>query len=165
MSLAGQRFDPGRYAVIPRTLTFLTRPGEVLLQRVPPGRGAWAGLYNGVGGHVERGEDPLTSAHREVREESGLTADLTLRGVVLVDTGEAIGIGLYVFHGESPSGQLQPGPEGSLEWVAFADLPNRPLVEDLRVLLPRVVGADDSPIFSAVYRHSEGGRLNIQFAP
>jgi 8-oxo-dGTP diphosphatase len=165
VSLAGQRIDPGRYAVIPRTLVFLTRPGEVLLQRVPPGRGAWAGLYNGLGGHVERGEDPLTSARREVREESGLIVeDLRLRGIVIVDAEALLGIGLYVFTGEGPPGKARAGPEGGLEWIQTADLLDCPLVEDLHVLLPRLLPSDDSPPFAAVYTYAGDGRLTIHFA-
>ena len=34
------------------------------------------------GGHLEPGEDPLTAAHRELLEETGLTAALALVGVI-----------------------------------------------------------------------------------
>src|SRR3989304_623329 len=123
MSLAGQRLQPERYSVTPRTLTFLPRPGEVLLMRVPPGRGAWAGCYNGVGGHLEQGEDPLTSAVREIAEETGLAAEaMQLAGVVVVDTGGTPGIGLYVFRGTGPPGEPTPGREGTAEWVETARL-------------------------------------------
>jgi 8-oxo-dGTP diphosphatase len=162
--LAGQRLDTERYTVVPRTLVFLTRPGEVLLQRVPPGRGPWAGLYNGLGGHIERGEDPQRSAQREVEEESGLRAEaLRLRGVVLVDTKQSIGIGLYVFTGGAPPGPLQSGLEGTLEWVATDQVTSLPLVQDLTILLPRVLGPDGPP-FSAVYTYDDEGELSVRFA-
>ncbi|HSB89644.1 MAG TPA: NUDIX domain-containing protein [Anaerolineales bacterium] len=164
MSLAGQRLDTDRYTVVPRTLVFLTRPGEVLLQRVPPGRGPWGGLYNGLGGHIERGEDPLRSAQREVEEESGLRAEaLRLRGVVLVDTKQSVGIGLYVFTGGATSGPLQSGPEGTLEWVGTDQVASLPLVQDLTILLPRVL-APSGPPFSAVYTYDDEGELTVRFA-
>lgn len=164
MSLAGQRVDPKRYTVVPRTLVFLTRPGEVLLQKVPPGRGAWAGLYNGLGGHLEAGEDPLTGARREAREEAGLEVEsLRLRGVVIVDTGAAPGIGLYIFSGVVASDPAGPGPEGDLEWIRTSDLARIPLVEDLPTLLPRLLDPT-APPFSAVYAYEDGGALRIRFA-
>ncbi|HHH82541.1 MAG TPA: NUDIX domain-containing protein, partial [Chloroflexi bacterium] len=68
MALSGQRIQPERFTLIPRTLVFLLRGDRVLLMRLHENRGAWAGKYNGVGGHVEAGEDPLTAAMRETAE-------------------------------------------------------------------------------------------------
>ncbi len=79
MSLAGQRLQPERYALIPRTLTFLFNKDEILLIKVPENRGAWTGLFNGVGGHIERGEEPHSAALREIFEETRLSpASLSL---------------------------------------------------------------------------------------
>jgi 8-oxo-dGTP diphosphatase len=166
MSLPGQRIQPNRYTVIPRTLTFLTRPGQVLLMRVPTGKGAWAGLYNGLGGHIEQGEDPLTSARRELLEETGLPpVDLRLSGVVLVDTGSRPGIGLYICTGQLPDGVVRSGPEGSPEWINLSDLHRLPLVEDLPALLERALSIQpNAPPFSAAYTYDAEGRLDIHFA-
>lgn len=165
MSLAGQRLDPTRYHVVPRTLTFLTRDDRVLLLRVPQTRGAWAGRYNGVGGHLEPGEDPASGARREVREETGLeTERLTLRGVILIDTGQPTGIALYVFHGTCAQGEPKAGQEGEAAWVRIEDLGSVPLVEDLPALLPRVLASTEAtPPFSAVYRYDAQGQLTIHF--
>lgn len=166
MSLAGQNVQPTRYTVVPRTLVFLTRPGAVLLLRIPPGRGAWSGLYNGVGGHLEQGEDPLRGAAREVREETGLTPyRLRLCGVVLVDTGSRPGIGLYVFRGRARGAAAPAGPEGAAAWVPVEALDGLPLVEDLPTLLPRVLKQRaGAPPFCAVYRYDPAGALQIEFA-
>ena len=88
-----------RYQVIPRTLCFITHGEEVLLLLGGARKRLWAGRYNGLGGHVEAGEDIYTSARREVREEAGLEAhDLRLRGVVHADAGDpAAGILFFVF--------------------------------------------------------------------
>ena len=53
MSLDGQRLDQGRYAVIPRTLSFIVRQNEILLIKLASNRAGWSGRYNGIGGHVE----------------------------------------------------------------------------------------------------------------
>ena len=166
MSLAGQRAQLHRYTLIPRTLSFLLRDDKVLLLRLPEGLGAWGDHFNGVGGHIEQGEDPLSAARREIREETGLAPErLILSGVVIVDTGERPGIGLYVFVGEAKSEDLQPSPEGFPMWIAQHNLEKLPLVEDLPVLLPRAIASYHASVpFSAIYTYNHAGELMMKFA-
>lgn len=166
MSLAGQRLQPDRYTIVPRTLIFLTRKDQVLLLRLGSDRGEWTGLLNGLGGHIERGEDPLQSARREIEEEIGRSAkDLRLAGVVNIDTGSSPGIGLYVFVGEIEKGELEAGSEGTPEWVSIDAIEEASLVEDLPILLPRALEClEGAAPFSARYEYSEAGELRIRFS-
>ena len=166
MSLDGQRLDPDRYAVIPRTISFIVRLSEILLIKLPQDHPGWAGRYNGVGGHVEIGEDPLSAARREVLEETGLTVSgQNLVGVVMVDTGHSPGIGLFVFVGKSIEGNLEASSEGTPAWLPLDDLGAFQLVEDLDFLIPHALQAySEGTIFFAAYTYNSQGALNIALA-
>jgi 8-oxo-dGTP diphosphatase len=166
MPASDQGASQPRYALIPRVLIFLQRPGETLLIRGAPSKRLWANRYNGVGGHIERGEDPLSAARRELLEETGLTSDdLRLRGVITIDAGPERGVGLYVYTGSPSSGSLKPSSEGELEWVASDRLADLPLVEDLPALLAHLEALPlASPPFSAAYTYAPDGALQIRFA-
>lgn len=154
-----------RYSIIPRTLIFITRGDAVLMIKGAPTKRLWANQYNGIGGHIDRGEDALSSAQRELYEETGLE-DVALRlvGTVIVNAGEQRGIGLFVFRGEYARGDLHPSPEGQLEWVPIDRLRDFPLVEDLQILLPKVIQMrPGDPPFSALYFYDEQDQLRIAF--
>jgi 8-oxo-dGTP diphosphatase len=158
----------GRYRVIPRSLCFITHNDAVLLLRGGPHKRLWAGRYNGIGGHVERGEDVYTAAAREIREETGLQVhNLQLRGVVHVDAGDpTTGILVFVFTAVAVNRQVVPSAEGALEWWSVGDLPVADMVEDLPVLLPKVLAmAPTDPPFAAFYGYDAEDRLVISFVP
>ena len=61
----------GRWLTIPRTLCFVFNGDDLLLMRRAAHKRVFPNRYNGVGGHIERDEDPYTSAKREILEETG----------------------------------------------------------------------------------------------
>jgi 8-oxo-dGTP diphosphatase len=130
-----------RYQTIPRVLVFLRNGSDVLLIKGSPQKRIWANQYNGVGGHVERDEDVITAARREILEETGLeTTSLKLQAVVNIDAGDpALGILMFVFTGWSSERRTRPSDEGELSWVPIDELRRYELVEDLDWLLPKVL--------------------------
>ena len=156
-----------RYQVVPRTLCFVRNGNDVLLLKGAPTKRIWANRYNGLGGHVERGEDLYNAMLREVREEAGLDLrDLHLAAVVHADGGDPqLGILFFVFTGWSETREVIPSSEGALEWHDVRALPTSNMAPDLPVILPRLLALPPSvpPLFLA-YQYDEEDRLVITFA-
>jgi 8-oxo-dGTP diphosphatase len=165
MSVAEQNINDKRYKIIPRVLVFTFRADEVLLIELLPKNGKitnWTGKLNGPGGHVEHGEDLLFAAQRELREETGLTADLSLAGTVMVDVSAGLGIGLFVFRGINPHGELCHSPEGIPRWIRMDELEHYPVVEDVIIFLNAIWNkTPDGGPFSGRSFYDEAGKLVV----
>ena len=165
MPQSDQGITNDRYTVIPRTAIFLRRGDLVLLLKGAPTKRLWANKYNGLGGHVERGEDVFSAAQRELLEETGLTADLWLCGTLIVDAGET-GICLYIFSGELPEGEGEPesSEEGIAEWIPFDRIGELDVVEDIPILLSKIryIQRGDPP-FSALSYYDKNEKLIVEF--
>ncbi|MBE9525015.1 MAG: NUDIX domain-containing protein, partial [Chloroflexi bacterium] len=166
MPVSDQGISVQRYMLVPRTLIFVTHGDQLLLIKGAAGKRLWAGRYNGIGGHVEQGEDFLSAAERELDEETGLkNIDLWLCGTVTIDTGQNPGIALYVFRGESAEkAPLKFSEEGTPTWISQSQILALPLVEDLFILLPKVLGTDlKNPPFAARYYYDQQDQLVVSF--
>jgi 8-oxo-dGTP diphosphatase len=165
-----------RFQAIPRTLLLITshsgdngrkEPRDLLLLKGAPTKRLWANRYNGLGGHVEAGEDVLAAAQRELAEETGLIGvALTLRGVINIDTGvdeqgPRPGVLLFVFTGETSMREVKATVEGTPEWIPLTQLEDYPLLDDLYAVIPLALG--NGPIFYGHYSPRADGSMSYHF--
>lgn len=168
MGAKAQGADAQRYQIIPRVLVFVTnRSGRVLLLQGAADKKIWAGLWNGIGGHVEAGETVLDAARRELAEEAGLNCSKWLFcGQVLIELNSGPGIGIFVFRASGISGEMTASEEGNLAWFDLDEALKLSLVEDLPTLLPLVLRHKASqPPFWARYQYNDLDQLVISFSP
>jgi 8-oxo-dGTP diphosphatase len=158
-----QGFDRTRYKVIVRSLIFIVCQDEVLLIKGAPTKKIWPNLFNGIGGHVEKGEDILSSARRELFEETGIRCDsLENKGSIMIDLAENDGILIMIFTGSVKSKEIESTNEGDLYWIPVTQVQNYPLVEDLYTLLPKIFDPKTKYI-SGCY-HFEKDQLMMRFS-
>ena len=114
-----------RYKFILRTLTFMRNGEDILLLKGAPTKRLYANKYNGVGGHVEKGEAIPASALREIHEEVGITDiyNLRLHAVISIDTDLDSGIILFVFTVYTETRSFSESSEGIPEWFNRDNLP------------------------------------------
>ena len=149
---SGRSNTPSRHVVVPRTLCFMLYNGDVLVIKRSPHKRIFPGKINGVGGHVEQGEDVAASAAREIFEETGLAVtDLWLAGVVHVDSrlgqaeplpdGSLPGVFQHCLVRIALGGDVQASDEGELMWVPLADVDGLDWVDGDPGLLRRALEA------------------------
>ena len=156
-----------RYTLSPRTLTFLRNGEDVLLIQRPPDARLFPGMFNGVGGHVERGENIMSAAQREIREETGLDVhNLRLRCILHVDEGaDRAGVLVFVFVGHTERRDVVESSEGTLHWVPLTQINELNLIPDIPLILTRVLALPDNaqPVFARSVVSPDEGVWEVQF--
>ncbi|HCU57157.1 MAG TPA: hypothetical protein DF984_02850 [Anaerolineaceae bacterium] len=164
MPSSEQGVDVKRFSVVPRSLIFLFNDkNQVLLIKGAENKRLWAGKYNGLGGHIEPGEDVLEGALRELAEEAGVEAvPLRLCGQVLVTVNRDQGVAIFIFKGKVKGVEIRASREGELEWISLDSLSSLPMVKDLYELLPRVAAhSKEEPIIIGKYTYNKRDELEI----
>ena len=134
---------------------FITFEEDVLmlLRNKAPNKGKW----NGVGGHIEKGESPYLSMLREIKEETGVALPSVNFGGILTWEGFEIKPGgLFIFSGQSPDKKVTGNGEGVLAWkplkFAFSD---STVVDNIHIFLPPVL-ADAKPChYHFIYKNGK----------
>lgn len=161
----GANATTGRWLTIPRTLCFILNGDDILLMKRASHKRVFPNRYNGVGGHIERDEDPLTSARREILEETGLQVrDVRLHIVYNIDAGEATGIMLFVFTAYTEQRAVVANSEGTLHWIPRSEVYALDLVEDLPLILPRILENPPTVPLFAHLSYDEHDVIQLRFA-
>lgn len=163
----GAEATQGRWLTIPRTLCFVRNGSDILLMKRAPHKRVFPNQYNGLGGHIERDEDPYSGSQREILEESGLRVHhLRLRAIYNIDAGQTTGILLFVFTALSSTRDTHSNAaEGTLHWIPVTQLSELDMVEDLPLILPRILTMPDNapPLFVHV-SYNERDEIQMRFA-
>lgn len=101
------------------TICFIKRGNEILMLNRESS--SWMGMWNGVGGKLEKDETPLQCILREVKEETGISlTDAEYKGNVIWGVDESYSGGMYAYIAELPTTYEYPTPikmeEGILDW-------------------------------------------------
>lgn len=153
-----------RYQLVPRTLVFIRNKDSYLLIHKAKKDSYGFGKLNGIGGHMEKGEDPYQSARREIREETGLVIDaLELAAILLIDINANPGIQIFIFRTQWVDGEFSSSLEGELLWVERELIQDNDKVDkDLPFLMEQVEAyKSGTPPRIIQYSYDEFDKLRI----
>jgi 8-oxo-dGTP diphosphatase len=109
------------------------------LQKGAPNKKINAGLWNGLGGHIESGEDIVSAARRELAEEAGIACKHPVFcGTIMINVTPEEGILLFVFRCNVDEDSYVNSSEGLLTWFRVDQIPVDSIVDDVLFLIDRV---------------------------
>lgn len=124
--------------------SFLHNAGRILILRRSSGVGTYQGRWAGVSGYLEKGDQPITRALKEIEEEIGLAA----KDVQLIKTGEPLRVPdrkkgvtwvVYPFLFESKTDSITVDWEhNEYRWIDSSELTNYETVPMLKETFDRV---------------------------
>ena len=121
--------------VVPATLMFIIRDGQVLL--IVKKRGLGAGKINGPGGKIDPGETPLDCVIRETQEELEITPLSPVKlGELWFSMGEIPDILCHVYRSDDFTGTPTETEEAIPLWVNVSEIPYDQMWADDRLWLP-----------------------------
>lgn len=118
-------------------IVVLTDPvGRVLMQHRSLDAHPEPGRWTPPGGRLEPGEDAAAAAHRELLEETGLTAVLELDRVVEHDGAGGTGVRFHVFTGRTDARQEDVilGEGQAMRFLTRAEITTKELVSNAHLL-------------------------------
>jgi len=110
----------------------------LLVKRASP---PFAGLWSLPGGKSEGNEAPRETARRELKEETGIEADVegvvdTVKVTAGDGSGESANYRLTVFYGRGAGGSLRAGGDAeAAEWVPLEEIEGFPMTEGTTALI------------------------------
>lgn len=132
------------------TICFIKRGNDILLLNRE--RSSWMGMWNGVGGKLEKDETPRSCIIREIKEETGITVtDVEYKGnVTWKSADDSYEGGMYAYIANLAESYEYDTPlkmdEGILDWkkIDWILHPENTGVANLKYFLPLML-SDDRP--------------------
>lgn len=153
-----------RYQVVPRTLVFIKNKDKYLVIHKKKQDSFGFNKLNGVGGHIEKGEEPFESALREIAEETGVEIrNLELAAILFIDINANPGIQVFVFSAGFVRGEFAHSDEGDLQWMSYSEIKESKVVlsevpELIQICKSHKNGS--KPVILK-YTYNESGELRI----
>jgi 8-oxo-dGTP diphosphatase len=156
--------DPDIHNLVICANVFIRRGNKFLvLQRSPQKRWA-AGVVHPVGGKVDLGEDPITAAQREAREEAGVAVkNLSLMAVILeIDPVKTEPGNWMIFHfvGDYDSGEVTQTEEGELLWLTQDEIKQARLFPSVQAVIGHMFDQTTGPVF-ARFEYKTDSEINM----
>jgi len=153
-----------KYQLVPRTVVFIEKGEEILLLHKQKKDSFGYKKLNGIGGHIEQGEDSTEATRREIFEETGLKIkDLELAAMIFIDIRTNPGILLFVYKAKYTGGKLIDSDEGKLIWAKKSDIGHQEnIVKDIPFLI-NIIDSHEIGAKPAIgkYIYDEKGELRI----
>ena len=152
-----------RHTVTPRTLCFVfdETKEKFLLIKFSPKKGHLAWWHNALGGHLEKWEDIIQSANREIQEESWLiVADTRLAWVVHVSDFFEKDVLMFVTQSTAPTIEVTACDEWELLRVAIDQVNDYKIFEDIPLLLDAIRNNPNN-CFTGTSSYDQQGNLSI----
>ena len=142
------------------TICYIDNGRELLLlHRNKKPNDVHEGKWISVGGKLETGETPQDCAKREILEETGLVVEeMAFSGIVTFpDFTPNTDWYTYVFKVTAFSGEVIDCNEGTLEWVPYDHVKDKPTWEGDYKLFDWILS--DRPFFSALFHYNQHQEL------
>lgn len=149
-----------RHIVVPRVLCFIFNKDSVLMLKASKEKD-WYGYYEPPGGHIEKGEDVISAAEKEIYEETGLRVSNTkLAGIIHVSGFFGKEIMLFVTKSFTNKAILSSSHEGEAVWIKLSMINKISLIEDTKPMLEKIMTMKKGEIFVGTSEFDGKDKLN-----
>ncbi|MBO0991952.1 NUDIX hydrolase [Bacillus sp. SD088] len=139
------------------TLCFIRKGDNLLMlnRRKSPNMGLW----NGVGGKIEKNENPTEGILREAWEETGISLSKVIHAGNVTWESDKGNSGMYLFLADFPATEEIQTPlstdEGILEWKEIDWIlhpNNRGVVDNIPIYLPKILDGQMEREYRFIYK-------------
>jgi 8-oxo-dGTP diphosphatase len=136
--------------------------GKVLLLKRSANKKLDPGVYSGIGGKVEPGEDFYSALLREIKEETGLTEFESIKPFSITQhpypPTKAEWVNVYFNVQIKEQVKIAPSDDGEYYWKDPKEVDSLPMVTDLKEYIKILVKNPDAFIFG-FFDHDKEGKL------